>query len=320
MELDIIIPTYNAKKYLKRLLYSISIQKNIKNFHVYIINDNSDYNYSDEIIFFSKYIDIQEISLTTNVGPGLAREYGIKNSKSEYIIFIDSDDYLYSPNSLYYLYNTIISKDADLVISNFIYERDNEIKVMKKNNVWLHGKIFKRKFIIDNDIHFNNTRANEDNGFIRLCLFHHPKLEYLDEITYIYSENTNSITRNNNRAYKFTGLEWFAYNMQWAMDIACKKGLDQKQICLCSLGVLVAMYYYYLDLYEEYDVTKILVWSKKIKNIYDTYKNQYISENIIKYFLKEKEKEYLNINKIISLNEFLERINNVNDRYYNASI
>ena len=178
MGLDIIIPTYNAKKYLKKLLYSISIQKNIKNFHVYIINDNSDYNYSDEINFFSNYIDIKEILLTTNVGPGLAREYGIKNSKSEYIIFIDADDYLYSPNSLYYLYNTIRNKDTDLVISNFIYERDNERKVMKKNNVWLHGKIFKRKFILDNDIHFNNTRANEDNGFIRLCLFHHPKLEY----------------------------------------------------------------------------------------------------------------------------------------------
>ena len=101
--------------------------------------------------------------------------------------------------------------------------------------------------------------------------------------------------------------------MQWAMDIAYEKGLDQKQICLCSLGVLTAMYYYYLDLYEKYDVSKILIWSKKIKNIYDTYKKQYISEDIIKYFLKEKEKEYSNINKIISLNEFLERINNIND-------
>lgn len=310
MEMDIIIPTYNAKKLLKRLLYSIAIQKGIKDFHVYIVNDCSDEEYTEEIAFFSKYMDIKELRLTTNVGPGLAREYGIKNSKSKYIMFIDADDYLYSPDSVYNLYKCIKDNDAQLVISNFIYERDNEVKVMKKNTVWLHGKIFKRNFIEDNDIHFNNTRANEDNGFNRLVLFHNPKRIYLDKITYIYSENSDSITRKDNRLYKFTGLKWYAYNAMWAINIALKKKLNLEPVCLFSLGVLISMYYYYLELYNEYDVRKILIWSKDIKEVYEKYKEKFITEQLISYFLNTKDNEFKDkkINKIISFDEFLERI------------
>lgn len=311
--LDIIIPVYKAKETIKRLLYSIAIQKDINKFNVYLCVDNPLEDYQVEVDFFSKYYNIKQLKLDKNSGPGLARQYGINNSNGKYIVFMDADDYLYSPLSLYYLYNEIDSKNLDFVIGNFIYERDNEIKIMKKNNVWLHGKIYRRSFLKDNDIHFNDTRANEDNGFNRLLIFHEPKIGYLDKIIYIYSENSDSITRKNNRLYKFTGLEWFTYNIKWAIDIALEKKLNLESICLCSLGVLSSMYYYYLDLYNDYDVSKLLLWSKGIKEVYDKYKDNYVTEEIYNFIMKSNKDNYNNIIEFITFDEFLNRIDGEED-------
>ena len=57
----------------------------------------------------------------------------------------------------------------------------------------MHGKMYKRKFLIDNDIKFNNSYANEDNGFNNLLLLHNPKISYLNEETYIWKNNSMRI-------------------------------------------------------------------------------------------------------------------------------
>ena len=62
---------------------------------MFLINDKSKYNYSEEIKCFSKYFNIEEIELNINGGPGKARKEGINASNSPYIMFIDSDDILY---------------------------------------------------------------------------------------------------------------------------------------------------------------------------------------------------------------------------------
>lgn len=313
MDLDIIIPIYNAKKTLKRLLYSIAIQRNAFGFHVYLINDCSDYDYQEEISFFKEYFDITEFRLDKNGGPGVARQYGIDHTNSKYITFMDSDDYLYDPYALTSLYNGIINRECDLLVSNFLYERDNESLVKEKNLIWLHGKVYRRKFLVDNNIHFNDTRANEDNGFNRLVLLNNPRVWYIDKLTYVYSDYEESITRRNNRLFKFTGLEGYTYNMYWAMKELIKQNRNIDMVAETSVGVITAMYYYYLELYEKYDVSKILGWSKKIKEVFDMYKDKYIKQYKVNYFLNTKEREYSNVDlkKVITFDEFLRKIEEV---------
>ena len=217
MNIDIIIPVYNAKSTIRRLLYSISYQKNSDKFKVYLVNDCDLLDYSEDINIFSSFLSITELKLDKNSGPGVARQHGLNNSNGDYVIFIDADDYFYNPYAIIDMYRNIEVNNADLLVSNFIYQRDNEILVKKNNMVWLHGKMYKRSFLNKYNIFFNNTRANEDNGFNRLILFCKPKIAYINEITYVYSENINSITRKNNREYKLYGLEGYSYNMCWAM-------------------------------------------------------------------------------------------------------
>lgn len=309
-ELSIIIPSFNARKTLGKTLDSIRNQKLNINLEVIIVNDCSNYDYDNLVQKYQKYFKINELKTLRNMGPGGARQYGLDHSISKYVVFIDSDDYFYQANSLANLYEKIVKEDADLVIGNFLYERDNKIIVKSRNYVWLHGKIYKREFLTKNNIRFNESRANEDNGFNRLILLLRPKVTYLDEIVYVYQENPNSITRSNNRLYKLNGLEGYCYNMNWAMDEALKRKVNEKTIFILAQNILGTLYFYYLDLEEKYDANKILIWSKHIKEKYDEYKDIGRDITINLSQIKNDLKDDISITKErISFEEFLELLN-----------
>ena len=312
-DLDIIIPCYNAKDTLFFTLSSINIQQGVEGFKVYLINDKSDYDYQDEVRFFSKNFYIEEIKLKENVGPGGARREGILRTNSKFIMFIDSDDVLYYSFAIRDLYNAI--KDNDLCISNFILERDGVKAVKKENAIWLHGKLYRREFLEKYNINFNNTRANEDNGFNRLILLLNPKIGILKKTTYVYRENSNSITRKNNRNYKIFGLEGFIYNMTWAIDEALKRNANTVSIPFLATTVLISMYYDYLYYINDKDANYIIKFSKGMLPYYLKYPK--IPEKYFNYYVKAKEKDLRNehkkVKKVITFDEFLQKVVDIND-------
>ena len=85
--IDIIIPAYNSHTTIERTLFSIASQKNVDDLNVYIVNDASENDYSKQVEYFKKYMSIKELKLKNNVGPGLARQFGVDKSNSEYIVF-----------------------------------------------------------------------------------------------------------------------------------------------------------------------------------------------------------------------------------------
>lgn len=311
MDLSIIIPAYNCKDTLGITLDSICQQNLLIDFEVIVVNDCSDYDYSNFINKYRDMLNIKEIKTIENVGPGGARQFGIDNSSSKYIVFIDSDDCFYDNDSILKMYNAIKKENVDLLIANFIYERDNKRLVKKNDFTWLHGKMYKREFLSFNNIRFNNSRANEDNGFNRLILLLNPKLTFLDEIVYIYKENPKSITRKNNRSYKFNGIEGFCYNMNWAMDGALARKKVENLVGLLSIDILSALYVYYLGLEKEYDVSKILKWGKDIKEKYYKYGIFIDKERISKILESKKEQlkdDMIISNYYITFDEFLEKV------------
>jgi glycosyltransferase involved in cell wall biosynthesis len=286
---------------------SLAIQT-YKDYKVTIVNDCSDKDYSDLINHYSKYFKIDEIILDKNLGPGTTRRIGMENTNSPYILFIDSDDILYSPYSLYKLMDNV-SDEYDIIISNFIKERDNKREVIKKDNIWLHCKLYYRDYLNKNNITFNDTRSNEDNGFNRLIILHKPRILYLDGITYLYAENSNSITRKNNREYKYIGLDGYVYNMLWAIDNIENKNINLDYALYTLEMVLVTMYFYYLELYKDYDVSKIINLSKDIYDKYIKYVDIYDKDgDILDKIYKAKEKEYKDIDKVISFTEFIKEV------------
>ena len=102
-KISVIIPCYNAEKYIKKCFEGLEKQT-FREFDVIVVDDFSTDN-SLNILYEIKQnskLKIKVIKMKQNVGPGEARNVGIKASDSEYLAFCDSDDY-YEENFLYCL-------------------------------------------------------------------------------------------------------------------------------------------------------------------------------------------------------------------------
>ena len=93
-KISIIIPVYNTEQYLPRCLDS-AINQTLKDIEILIINDGSSDN-SKQIIeeYASKDNRIKTLHFDNNRGVAMSRNFGISLATSEFIGFIDSDDYV----------------------------------------------------------------------------------------------------------------------------------------------------------------------------------------------------------------------------------
>lgn len=270
--IDVIIPAYNAHEVIENALYSISTQSITNLLNVYLVDDCSDKNYNKIVKKFSKLLNIVELKTPHNVGPGGARQYGIDNSNGEYIVFIDADDIFNDCCSIEKLYNAISNIGCNFVSSNFNVEEEDCFIQKRDFSTWMHGKIYRRSFLIQHNIRFNNTRSNEDSGFNELVSLIEDGY-HIEDYTYIWRLNIDSITRKNNREFRFYGLEGYSYNMAWAISEAEKRSANPYKMAECAFYCFVTMYVEYLRNYDnkDRDCNKILEWSKELKEYYLKY-------------------------------------------------
>ena len=93
---SIIIPNYNKEKYIRRCLNSIFTQSiNKQNYEVIVIDDGS----TDGSVDIIKEYDVKLLN-SNRLGAGGARNKGLDIAKGNYIILLDSDDYLYKNDVL----------------------------------------------------------------------------------------------------------------------------------------------------------------------------------------------------------------------------
>ena len=315
--IDVIIPAYNAHEYISYALSSIAAQSMKDKLKVYIVNDSSDKDYSEFVKRYKKDFDITELKTPENVGPGLARQYGIDHSSSEYITFLDADDVFYEYYSIEDLYKFLQrNPQYDVVTSNFIEEHYivDRIEHNTLNTIWMHGKMYKRKILEENNIRFNDTRKNEDTGFNKLLSLI-TNYGYLDKITYVWKKNdSKSITRKNNQEYAFTGLEGYFYNVYWACTEAEKRNISPNKIGILAYETMIDIYYIYLRDRLKPNSDYLLKWAKNLKGMYDKYIGSLSEDEIRRSEKKQmnesmiKVKSHDMLNNDISFNKFLELI------------
>ena len=297
--IDVIIPCYNAHDTILRTLNSIIYQTIKDKLKVYIVDDASEKTYDYLIDMYSKYIDIKIIRLKKNMGAGLAREEAIKKTKSKYLVFLDSDDYLYTYDSLEILY-TQIEKGYDYVASREYDEKGNKILYLSGN---LHAKIYRRSYIKKMNIHFNETRYHEDNYFnslARLCTNNYIVIN--DKCTYVYAYNKKSVTNIEDKEFERT--EIYLKNMKEISNNKNNKYMNE-MLYLYKLE----KYNYMTTLLKRYDM-------KKKKQLYEWY-HKY-DENYFNYRMKKGNElglllYKLEFNNKINLKKILEHIVNIDE-------
>lgn len=252
--IDVIIPAYNAHEFLDQALASISFQDCVDILNVYIVNDCSERDYSEFVEYYANFMNIKELCLDENRGPGQARQYGIDNSCSEYVMFVDSDDVLSDNFAIRRLYDAIVNTKSDIAISGFYEEKESGFVFHNISYVWMHGKMYRREYLIKNDIRFNETRSNEDCGFNQLCYLCGASYVNVSGVSYIWKNNVNSITRVNGGETFRKDLKSFVVNMMWALRESLKKNYNKDRFADITYGTIVSSYHYYLqneDVFKE---------------------------------------------------------------------
>ena len=198
--LNLIVPTYKARETLPALLDSL-VSQTKKNFFTTLVQDCDGEDYGDIIdTYRARGLNLKLLQLQENVGPGMACQAGIDASEQfEYLMFADADDML-MPRAVEVLHHEAKIRDADLISSNFMRENaDGSSEVMIASQTpctWRHGKIYKRKFLVDNNIRYiPEIRVNEDAFFNLVVANCAEKKFFLNEVTYLWRHNKNSLTR-----------------------------------------------------------------------------------------------------------------------------
>lgn len=216
-KLSIIIPVYNNGKYVERCLNSILNQTKNVDLEVIIINDGSTDD-SEKVI--KQYIEKHSEKLNiiyyqkNNEGVAKTRNFGIKKATSDYIMFIDADDYI-ELDTLEIL-EKYIKQEIDLV--KFKLQRVDENGEIIEN---VNGPVFdkttgeqgfnklygedvlldspcvyliKRELFIKNNFEFKRT-YHEDFGLIPFIILTAKTMISIPEYLYKYVQVPESITR-----------------------------------------------------------------------------------------------------------------------------
>ena len=247
--LEIGIPVYKAKQTLPALLDSIVAQTK-KMFIVCLSIDGDGEDYTDIIkTYVQRGLKIRVVPSETNGGPGIARQRILDTTQCDYIMFADADDIL-MPRAVEVLSKTIMTGGFDIVRSSFMKEFINAPdKVMKSTDnivTWFHGKIYKVAYLKEKNINFlPELRTDEDAYFNMLAWNGTKNKELVDEITYIWRDNTSSITR---------GEDKIQYFINHHMDYIHGQTEALKKIFVVTNEVpsllvtltLINIYYYYM--------------------------------------------------------------------------
>ena len=222
-KVSIIIPVFNGEKYIEECIKSI-INQTYKNLEIIIVNDGST-DKSIEIVNKYKEVDDRiKIINKENQGVSIARNIGMENATSEWIMFVDSDDTL--EKDAVENFARKIDKDADIIFSNVYCLIDNKKEIAKciyketrdfydsdkkelidsifyDNEKWKvkyaptpFAKLYRKKFLQENKICFiENLKYGEDGIFNFLAFNYAKKIVFIDKLTYNYRIHNESVMR-----------------------------------------------------------------------------------------------------------------------------
>lgn len=181
MKLSIIIPVYNQEKLLLRAVQSIPKNDDIE---IIIINDGSIDNTAKTITELCKEERVKGLKLATNQGVANARNLGLDFAKGEYIMMLDSDDYIYEQ-----AFNKVLMNldGTDLVYYNLKVNSGFVIRLVQENKKHYCGNTkFMRREFIGKTRYPKGVRFQEDYFFYEKLLEKEPTEKFTNLVVAHY--------------------------------------------------------------------------------------------------------------------------------------
>ena len=219
MTVSIIIPVYNVEKYLRQCLDSVLLDNHFTG-EVICVNDGST-DSSVEILeqYKSKYENITIID-QPNTGLSAARNAGLKKATGDYVLFLDSDDWI-GENALQVLSERIAGQDLvcfngqRYFESTRSFEDADTLEAADYGNGWEYYnhnallsrhfafvcvvlRLYRRTFLLQNDLWFKTGIYHEDNEFTPRAFYLAERVAGINDIIYYVYQTQGSITRSVN--------------------------------------------------------------------------------------------------------------------------
>ena len=212
-KISIVVPVYNVEKYVIDCIDSV-VNQSLKEIEIIIVNDESEDN---SINLVKNHFVDNRIKIVEQKNKGLseARNTGLKISRGEYILFVDSDDYI-DTNMCKELYEN--NCGGDIIFSNYYANYGNRkdefnfsdklkkyFEINLKENIKYDGKLiyerslaavwdklYRRTFLIENNLYFTPKILHEDLNFSLKAFFLAEGIYYRDHAYYYYWQNNSS--------------------------------------------------------------------------------------------------------------------------------
>lgn len=205
-KVSVIVPVFNVEKYIVECIESV-LKQSFTDIELILINDGSVDNSGDICDEYAKKDDRIKVFHQKNGGVCAARNKGLDIATGDYIMFLDSDDFL-PLDAIETLYNDAIQNSSSISVGKMFSDSeatytDNNIEIWVGKQVLIKGledhpalygccsKLFKRQLI--NDIRFvEGRKVHEDGYFTFLALIKLPTITVRNKCTYIYRYNPDS--------------------------------------------------------------------------------------------------------------------------------
>lgn len=214
-KLTVMIPVYNVERYLRKCLDSVIYQQ-LEDYEILLVNDGSTDSSGDICREYAdKYPQLIRLITTENGGIGKARDVGIDNAEGEYIIFLDSDDYLSEnalPEMITYLdcgfdicfFDSVSINESGKILNEIpgcSVEGEFSLKtfpelLFEMPSAW--NKIYRRSLFTDNGIYYPGRVWYEDVYVTPHLYIKADKMLSVHCQWHNYLQRAGSITNNKN--------------------------------------------------------------------------------------------------------------------------
>lgn len=265
--LDLIVTHYKSPFSLGKPFFDmIGLQRNI-NFDdvgVILVNDGEESRLPDELFKDYPY-KVTNITIPHG-GVSKARNTGLDASKADWVMVCDFDDQFCSTLGLQLLFSAIAEDDKDMYWTHFLEEvemPEGGIKLLPHNRdvIFIHGKMFRRQWIVDNNIRFHDGLILHEDVFMQTIAQAVCPEDRIGEIKtgyYLWCHNPNSVGRS--YGWRFL-IDTYDHLMKQRNEIVKefrKRGLkEQEKIAVCKTVI---------DAYYDFQTTAWM--AKENKEVY----------------------------------------------------
>lgn len=285
MLFSIILPIYNVEKYLCECVDSI-LNQTYKDYEIILVDDGSKDKSPQICDELAHKYDCIKVIHKKNGGLSDARNVGSKEAIGEYIVYIDSDDYILDKEFLsklaqktktgvdliFYKYQKYFNETKKLEDCTYTYSLAmsetlyaNKIEALVKADAfygmaWI--KAVKRKLIVENNINFEVGLLGEDMDWNYQVIFNASTIEFIDEPMIAYRQREGSITST----HALKNLVDFVYILEkWSNRIT--NDIKDEKLKIALYGSLAKYYSNLLVVYSRLSDSKKKIYIKRIKNL-----------------------------------------------------